>query len=311
VRKIWHMLRRHVSEDFNWGLYLSIAGFLAFSIALNYSINLENGIIDRWAGKPVRMFWYLLLYGTAYYTSAYLTFRAIDKLYLFRTRKFWLWSLAGLSILSLNVGFPYNMQLVRFITDDPQLFTWMYKIVSNLSNFLVNALPLFILAFILGETHEMFGVNRLHVDLSPYLQILLVLMPLIAIASFESGFNNFYPTYKTNRVAEVMNWPEYIPPLIYEIAYGLDFFNVEFMFRGFLVIGMSRLLGKDAIIPMACTYCFLHFGKPIGECVSSIFGGYVLGVIAFNTRNIWGGVVVHIGLAWMMELAAFLQDYIK
>jgi len=54
----------------------------------------------------------------------------------------------------------------------------------------------------------------------------------------------------------------------------------------------------------------LHFGKPIGEAISSIFGGYVLGVIALNTKSIVGGSIVHIGVAWLMELFAYLQHYI-
>jgi hypothetical protein len=308
VRKIWDMLRNHLREDFNWRLYTLIAVFLGICITTNYAINLENAVIDRHAGKPIRILLYFLLYSTAYYGGAIPAIAFAGKTELFRSKKFWIWSLAGLIILSANVGFPYNTQLVGLITDNSRLFTWAYRIVANLSNFLCSALPLFILAYVLKDK-ELFGVNRLRVDLSPYYQILLVLAPMIAIASFEPGFKNYYPSYKTNNVAEAMNWPEFVPPLLYEIAYGLDFFNVEFMFRGFLVIGMSKVLGKEAILPMVCAYCFLHFGKPIGECVSSVFGGYVLGVVAFYTRNIWGGVMVHIGLAWMMEVAAFLQKY--
>jgi hypothetical protein len=46
------------------------------------------------------------------------------------------------------------------------------------------------------------------------------------------------------------------------------------------------------------------------EAVSSIFGGYILGVIALQTRSIWGGILVHVGIAWMMEAIAWLQDII-
>jgi hypothetical protein len=307
MRKLWAMLSRHVKDDFTWSKYIPIAIFLVVAIVINYSVNLENGVIDKHAGKPIRILLYLLLYSTAYYVGLYLTLRNSDKRPLLKSTQFWVWSFAGLLILSCNVGFPYNMLIVRLISDNAMLFTWLYKIVSNLSNFLVSALPLFVLILLLKQNKERFGVNAHNVDLSPYFQILLVLVPLIAVASFEPGFKNYYPTYKANRVAEALGWPEFMPPLIYEIAYGMDFFNVEFMFRGFMVIGLSKLLGKEAILPMVCTYCFLHFGKPIGECVSSIFGGYVLGIVAFYTRNIWGGVIVHMGLAWMMELAAFLQ----
>ena len=80
---------------------------------------------------------------------------------------------------------------------------------------------------------------------------------------------------------------------------------VELMFRGFFVIGMSSVLGREAVVPMAVFYCTIHFGKPEAEAISSLFGGYLLGAIAYQTRSIWGGVIVHIGLAWMMELVAF------
>jgi len=309
MRKIWGLLKDHLRSDFNWRLYASIAVFLAISITLNYKFNFENGTLDRFAGKPIRILFYLAFYSSAYYVGAIVTLSHTGKSSLLKSTKFWGWSLTGLAILSLNVGFPYNTQLVMLISDNSKLFTWLYKIVSNLGNFLVNALPLFVLIFVLNERKERFGMNGHHVDLSPYFQLLLVVAPMIAIASFEPGFKNYYPTYKSNQVAEAMDWPEFLPPLLYEIAYGMDFFNVEFMFRGFMVIGMSRILGKEAILPMVCTYCFIHFGKPIGESISSIFGGYIIGVVALYTRNIWGGVIVHIGLAWMMELAAFLQKH--
>jgi hypothetical protein len=307
MRKIWNILRQHIREDFNLRQYLAVAVLLGLLITINYSINLENGIIDRHAGKFYRVWLYLALYATAYYGGCLVTFAAWNKLSTFSSPRFLIWSLIGLLILSMNVGFPYNTQLVHLFTKDPKLYSWAHRVMSNMSNFLVTALPLFVLAFAVGQRRECFGVNRIHIDLSPYFQLLLVLLPVIAIASFEPGFKNYYPTYKPNPVAEVMAWPDFVPALLYEIAYGLDFFNVEFMFRGFMVVGLSHLLGKEAILPMVCTYCCLHFGKPIGECVSSIIGGYVLGVVAFYTRNIWGGVILHVGIAWMMELAAFLQ----
>ena len=104
-----------------------------------------------------------------------------------------------------------------------------------------------------------------------------------------------------------------VPPTFFLVADDLVGFVqlFEFFFRGFLVIGMISLLGRGAVLPMACVYCFLHFGKPMGEAISSIFGGYILGVVAYETRGIWGGVIVHVGIAWLMELAAFTQKLFK
>ena len=58
---------------------------------------------------------------------------------------------------------------------------------------------------------------------------------------------------------------------------------------------------------MVVCYASLHFGKPLGETIGSIFGGYILGVLALQTRSIWGGIIVHVGVAWLMDLAALLQ----
>jgi hypothetical protein len=59
---------------------------------------------------------------------------------------------------------------------------------------------------------------------------------------------------------------------------------------------------------MAAAYAVLHFGKPMGEAISSVFGGYILGIIALYGRNIWGGVFIHGGIAFLMEVLAFLRQ---
>ncbi|MDA3927760.1 MAG: hypothetical protein PF541_02300 [Prolixibacteraceae bacterium] len=53
----------------------------------------------------------------------------------------------------------------------------------------------------------------------------------------------------------------------------------------------AKLLGREAVFPMIATYVVLHFGKPMGEAVGAVFMGYILGVIAFEGKNIWGGII--------------------
>jgi membrane protease YdiL (CAAX protease family) len=74
-----------------------------------------------------------------------------------------------------------------------------------------------------------------------------------------------------------------------------------------LVIGIVSIIGREAILPMALLYVVIHFGKPLTETISSFFGGYILGVFAYKYKNIMGGIIIHIALAWMMELAAIIQ----
>lgn len=96
--------------------------------------------------------------------------------------------------------------------------------------------------------------------------------------------------------------------LLHELSYGSDFISVELFFRGFLVLAFIKIAGKDAILPMACFYCTIHFGKPLGECISSYFGGMILGVVVYHTRSIIGGLMVHLGIAWLMELGGYIGN---
>lgn len=311
MKKIWKLVRQFVDEDFSLRLYLSVAVFLAMAIVVNYSIDLENGIIDKHPGEPIRVLYYFLLYAFGYFGTSLIVFAFNKQFQHFRSPRYWTITLLALLFLSLKLGFPYTQSIANFIAGNPfRLFLWTFGITNNLINFFIETLPLFALAWFFEKRKETFGVNKYNIDLRPYWQILMILLPIVIVASFETSFRNYYPVYRRYEITAANNptdLPVWLFGLGYELSYGLDFFNVEFLFRGALVVGVSQLVGKEAILPMVGVYCFLHFGKPMGECISSIFGGYVLGVVAFYTRNIWGGVIVHIGLAWMMEAAAFIQ----
>ena len=143
-----------------------------------------------------------------------------------------------------------------------------------------------------------------------YFILLLIISPLIISASFTPDFLNAYPRFRPWQVEPVYHMSKWIMAGQFELSYGISFVMVELMFRGALIIGMSTLMGKNSILPMVATYAFIHFGKPIGESISSVFGGYVLGIIAWRTRSIWGGVIIHLGVAWLMEWMGFIQFYI-
>ncbi len=154
------------------------------------------------------------------------------------------------------------------------------------------------------------GLTRKGFDPRPYLILLLFLMPVIAWASTQPDFLRFYPKFKNLAFINAYAHPSWPWKLLYELSYGLDFLSIELFFRGMLVIGLARWAGPKAILPMAAFYCTVHFGKPLGECISSFFGGMVLGVLAFRTRSILGGLMVHLGLAWMMEVGGWLGNFI-
>jgi Type II CAAX prenyl endopeptidase Rce1-like len=150
------------------------------------------------------------------------------------------------------------------------------------------------------------GLTTRGIDVRPYFLLLLLMVPVVALAATRPDFLHVYP--KVKNVAFINGYTSPVWPwkLGYELSYGLDFLSIELFFRGLLIVGLVRYAGEQAILPMAAFYCTIHFGKPLGECISSYFGGLVLGVLAYRTRSIVGGLIVHLGLAWMMELGGWL-----
>ena len=51
-------------------------------------------------------------------------------------------------------------------------------------------------------------------------------------------------------------------------------------------------------------YLMLHFQKPPLEAVGSIIAGMALGMVALHTRSIYAGMMIHIAVAWSMDLLA-------
>jgi hypothetical protein len=138
--------------------------------------------------------------------------------------------------------------------------------------------------------------------------LLLAVLPLVGLAATQHDFQQVYPKLHNLAFLDSVAHPAWPWKLLYELSYGLDFLDIELFFRGLLVIALLRFAGTDAILPMAAFYCTIHFGKPLAECISSFFGGLILGVLAARTRSIFGGLIVHLGLAWAMELAGWIAQ---
>jgi len=185
-----------------------------------------------------------------------------------------------------------------------QIIYWPTRLVAV-------SLLLFILWKMFYKQESFFGLTTKNFVWTPYLIMLLIMLPLIAAASTQTDFLSMYP--KISEVEPVLytsgsSWFYY---LLYELSYGSDFISVELFFRGFLILAFIIIAGKDAILPMACFYCTIHFGKPLGECISSFFGGIILGVVVYNTRSILGGLAVHLGIAWLMELGGYIGNLLR
>jgi hypothetical protein len=159
--------------------------------------------------------------------------------------------------------------------------------------------------WVFRNDEPLYGWTTKNIVWTPYWLMLVIMLPLIAAASTQPDFLAMYPKLNTivrDTKMDLSWWHK----LLFELSYGTDFITIEFFFRGFVVLAFVKWAGKEAILPMACFYCTIHFGKPLGECISSYFGGMLLGIVVYHTHSILGGLMVHLGIAWLMELGGYL-----
>lgn len=296
---------RLYTKEMNKPVLLISAFFMAGLIWLNYGWNLEDRLIREigtpWPGIVAH---YIIFFIALLFPYLLLLSRKKDTHRL--QPAFFICLLIAPWLFALKV----SMDTTIHASTDPwwngywnYVFYWPPRLLV-----LLVLLALIHQLFIKDED-SFFGTLPKRINWKPYWIMLLIMVPLIGIASTQPDFLSTYPKMKTVLPLPPNADPAWWYKLLFEISYGTDFFSIEIFFRGFLVIGFMKWVGKDAILPMACFYCTIHFGKPFGECVSSWFGGLLLGIVSYHTRSIYGGLMVHLGIAWLMELGGYLGNY--
>lgn len=146
-----------------------------------------------------------------------------------------------------------------------------------------------------------FGVNRRGdaSDRRTYLLLYLLLLPVIWVASQRTDFHTAYPLFRA------AGGPYSREALIFEAFYCLQFFAVEFFFRGVLVLGLKPKVGPYAILIALTPYCLLHFHKPFPEAIGALVAGTVLGVLAYRSETILYGWALHYAVALTMDCLAW------
>lgn len=258
--------------------FFLISFILSVLIYFNYTLKLNDQLLSN-----PEFFFRLICFYALYllvFAGTYLPLTRVDS-----PRAFYLLLFVSPLIFAAKVAFRIDNIVLQ----------WPLKA-------LIVVIPVLLIGLIGSYEKPLFGLGIKNANLKPYLYLLLLMLPLVIAAGLTGDFQRVYP--KLHLIGEDgKNW---FNALVFELSYGVDFFTIELFFRGFLVLAFIKYAGKNAILPMAVFYCTIHFGKPLAECISSYFGGLILGAIVYNTRSIWGGLMVHLGIAWMMEVVGII-----
>ena len=121
-----------------------------------------------------------------------------------------------------------------------------------------------------------------------------VMAVVIWIVMQQPDFKHYYTVSLAGRPA----WR-----LVVDTA--VDLLAWEFFCRGWLLWGLGRRYGADAIWLQAIPFTLMHVYKPQLEQFSTILGGAFFGILAWRTGSmIWGWLLHWFMMAWVLLLVA-------
>jgi len=304
---LFQYLIKYWKANFHFQLYLATLAFIATYTAIFYYFDLYFQIIRQTQYLPLKTFYYALFVGFPFIFTCFLLqyFKVATNWW--RQRHFWQLLILTLFCFSLS----QNINLTDFIKDalTNAQYNYLYRIIYYSKSYLLVLLPLAIYYYLVEQKHQQskhwFGCTLRDIVIKPYIPLVFVIFGYMSLSVFFSDLQSYYPVLQYSHYQQFaieMQTSPIITALLFELLYGLNFISVEYVFRGVLLLGFIRFLGPQAMLPMVATYVAVHFGKPLTETVTSLIGGYIVGVFAYYSKQIWGGVILHITLAWSMEL---------
>lgn len=296
-----------IRKDFKlWKyLYVLLVALLIITAQVGYGI--YDVIIAPSYDDGTSMLRLPMVYACAYFMILLPTLWMHGELWRMRQWQAWVCPLVLVTIDGAGQGFDHYRQ---WAADYAVWFKDRYYL-QLVGSFLFRSvfilLSLVVFHKLTTGRFGLYGLKRSGKYLRVYALIYIILLPMFLMVSFTPQFLDFYPKMNIAYYDGAMGWNRLSLIAFFEMWYANDFLGVESMFRGAMVIGLARWLGPRTVLPMAVTYMCIHLGKPDLELCSSIIGGYVLGILAYRTHHLWGGIIIHLGIAMFFEAVGIIR----
>lgn len=199
------------------------------------------------------------------------------------------------TIFSTNLRFDWKLVTITVIStlllilDRYHQFT-SWKPLDRTILYLV--IPLAIIVFIFRENPREYGfqLGDWKAGLVLTLGALVLLLPLLwLVMRGDSAMRAYYQ-------------PLIGPSL--PLYTFFELFGWEFLFRGWLTFAYVRKFGPEGLWLQAVPFAIAHVGKPEVETLSTIFGGFAFGWIAWRTKSFLYPFLIHWAIFTFVALVA-------
>jgi uncharacterized protein len=186
-------------------------------------------------------------------------------------------------LLGEKLTFDWKIVTVTILSTLLLLFDYYYRFTPSkyLDRFLLYfVVPLLVVLLVFREHPRQYGFT--FGDWKPGISItllacLLMTPILYLLAQNNPGMRSYYSPYLSG-----LPWTTF-----------LDLFGWEFFFRGFILFAYARKFGHEALWLQAVPFALAHVSKPDIETLSTIFGGFVFGWVAWRTKSFIYPFLIH------------------
>jgi uncharacterized protein len=200
----------------------------------------------------------------------------------------------------------HNFFLSHFgsgFTDRNQALTFGQVYQCTVAFLLWAVIPIILIKFFIGDDLKEYGIclGDWRFGLKFFLLSIPILLPVLYLTSLNPEFPAEYPLspLAARGTSGFVLW---------ELTYLIYYLGFEFIFRGYMQLGLLKRLGPFlAIMAQTIPSTIVHWGKPEGETISAIVAGLAFGALAIRTRSILWGLMVHYFVGIATDFFCLLQ----
>ena len=201
-------------------------------IYLNYWQHVEKKYVAAATTKLGRFIGYYLLYLIPFAGAFFLQLLFYKDCSYYKNGWFWAILVLAPAFFSFRINFNWQQGWIKdHYTGVAQAFylqsiNWIVRVFILL-------IPVFIIWVLKDKGTQPFYGSVPLASVTPYLWMLLIMLPLIALASTQADFLKVYPKAAFINKIPTHSWQDGWRYMAYELCYGFDFISIEFFFGAF------------------------------------------------------------------------------
>ena len=199
------------------------------------------------------------------------------------------------SFFKTDLHFDKKIATITIVSTLLMLIDYYHQIIPNINldgMILYLAVPMIFILFVFRENPKDYGfqLGDWKAGLIITLASLLVFLPVIwFLVHGNQGMKQYY------------DHPFNIPIPLYAF---FEIFGWEFLFRGWLTFAYTRSYGANGLWLQAVPFALMHLTKPEAETISTIFGGFFFGWVAYRTKSFLYPFLIHWAIFTFVVLVA-------